>query len=203
VPKCWKNGVEQPIQTWSADGSDYIKGMVVVGGDIYLGGYESTLRNNYAMYWKNGQPYAVDSTTGWLAVTGIAVDGNDVYLSGGATHTNPMVGYWKNGDTTGLTINGVGVSINNVAVSGSDVYFGGYGDQLAKYWKNGWPVTLGNGLGISASYGLFVLDSDVYTSGNQYAGPTVEVGYWKNTTWFPCSFTGLSAWAQAIYVVKQ
>jgi hypothetical protein len=204
-PRCWKNGVLQTVNSYTTNSSDYIYGLEVSGGDIYLAGFEVSGTKRYAVYWKNGQPFAIDSSDGWLAVTDIALSGSDVYLSGGADHHTPIkVGYWKNGNPAGLTIDASGVGPESIAVIGSDVYIGGYNGQVATYWKNGMPVAIGNiSQGMSGGYGIFLLDNDVYTCGYQYTGAIMVAGYWKNTTWFPLPSTGVSPWGKAVFVVKQ
>lgn len=79
----WKNGNAITLTAGTAS-VGIATAVFVVGGDVYVAGYE---QENYygsgpafAKYWKNG--IAVKLSTVSSAATGIAVFGNDVYVSG-------------------------------------------------------------------------------------------------------------------------
>jgi len=45
----------------------------------------------------------------------------------------------------------------SIAVSGDDVYVAGFEDGVAKYWKNGSPVNLGDVSKYSEAYSIFLV----------------------------------------------
>ena len=151
--------------------------------------------------------------------------------------SGPVATCWKNGvpsilpgDGVLQVYNGYGNYlyydyISGLFVSGTDVYMAGgtsefqMGNpasyQFAKYWKNGVPVNLTNGLLDSAYSGsqyyittfpytssIYVSGSDVYVAGNEYTfstGPE-EALYWKNGTFTLLPSAGSLTYANAIFV---
>ena len=77
--------------------------------------------------------------------------------------------YWKNGTPVNYTdgtigFNGTAGEATSIAVSRADVYVAGYeektagnGDNIAKYWKNGNPVILGDVSKNSEAYSIFLV----------------------------------------------
>src|SRR5205814_3244510 len=66
-----------------------------------------------------------------------------------------------------------------------DVYVAGkeYNGSIAiaKYWKNGQAITLGNGVNWSTANSIAVVGSDVYVAGTEVIGPYKQIDkYWKN-----------------------
>jgi IPT/TIG domain len=109
IAEYWKNGVQV---TLSNNGSANC--IVVVGNDVYVGGSTWNGYHNIATYWKNGQAVSITDGTTDAAITGLAIDGSDVYASGyhGTNTGGPVLGdpihgyapvYWKNGVETKLT----------------------------------------------------------------------------------------------------
>ena len=87
---------------------------MVAGSDVYVGGSTWNGYHNIAAYWKNGQIVTLTDGTTDAAITGLAIDGNDVYASGfHSVNTAPQNSgdpihgyapvYWKNGVETKLT----------------------------------------------------------------------------------------------------
>jgi hypothetical protein len=220
-------------------------------GDVYVAGtvwYDpqsnvpyTTSTANYplsgyiATYWKNGKAVNLPSM-GYLAggtsttsnhadyVSGIFVNGSDVYVSGGSneyetdsTSTFQFARYWKNGVSTnlsnGLVDSSAGGTITSspnttgIFVSGSDVYVSGtLAGSQALYWKNGVPVFLTPaGIGGAGAEAIFVNGSDVYAAGYvDSAGESYAV-YWKNgvaTTLStnPSSANGITVSQDAVYI---
>lgn len=150
---------------------------------IYVAGYE----NGTAKIWKNGIPTVIQEGAIIYAMQKV---GDDLYLAGNIG--NNAV-YWKNGVVTILTnsINGANVSVaTSIAVFGSDVYVAGSeanaaNVRVAKYWKNGVPISITDGNYNASLNKIKVVGSDVYLCGYEATIPGVngsgEVGkYWKN-----------------------
>ena len=70
------------------------------------------------------------------------------------------------------------------ASSEVDVYVAGkeYNGSIAvaKYWKNGQPIVLGDGVNWSTANSIAVVDNDVYVAGTEVHGSTQVAKYWKN-----------------------
>jgi len=78
----WKNGQ----QTILGDATMTANAIIVSGSDFYIAG---SVQNGgtKSTYWKNGVPVTVTSAS---KLSGIAVDGNNVYLSGNYTEAVPV-----------------------------------------------------------------------------------------------------------------
>lgn len=105
-----------------------------------------------------------------------------VYVSG---INGPGVGvaaYWKDGVVTNLLSDrSIASSANAITVSESDVYAAGFEGSVAKYWKNGTPVTLTDGKNEAAAASIVVSGSDIYIGGYEYNGSQKQVAkIWKN-----------------------
>jgi len=88
----WKNGVGTNVDTSAAV---YYSGIVSQGSDLYIAGVTKNTANvTSGHYWKNGvmQPLA-DNVVG-VGVTGIAVNGKNVYAIG---YDQVSGVYWQNG----------------------------------------------------------------------------------------------------------
>lgn len=180
--KYWKNDEEHLI--YSQDNADvYARDMFVSdNGDVYIAGASTEKNGNLgAKYWKNGVMTKLVHNTISTA-TGIAVNGNDVYVSGYSLLNNtddmPIAVYWKNGVAFPLSDGTVRTMTSKIAVSGNDVHItGSVADGtakqwLAKYWKNGEETNLLNG---QEANDIFIDGTDVYITGRQGG-----VKYWKN-----------------------
>lgn len=142
-----------------------INGVCINGGDVYavgtvdnFSGYKGPISgSSLAVYWKNGGRSALSGTA--YSISGIAVDGKDVYVSGSGPSSqsnDTEVKYWKNGSMIELTdtpayyqtrtSSGIAVLNNNVYVStnannylpNTTVF------NIAKYWINRQPYFLIN-----------------------------------------------------------
>ncbi len=178
--------------------------------DIYLAG---TGTNGKAVYWKNGTAVVLSNESS--KATGIALSGDDVYVSG--TEGNPSRPvYWKNGTVITLpTIGSLGTEITGIAVSGNDVYVSGYEsvnpvypvmtgvNSVARYWKNGTGYTISTTINNTPSgfpsisgftTGIAAIGNDAYISGSQVIavatlGTFYTPRYWKNGSPLSLSFT--------------
>lgn len=178
--------------------------------DVYAAGWVEGGTNGpatVAAYWKNGTLIVLGDTTsstnnfGSMA-RGIAVNGNDVYVSGVIYTTN--FGYavvWKNGVPIKLSPDSNASEATRIAVNGSDVYVLGYiHDTLSQnntgiqysynpiYWKNGVPYNIPNATAINS---IAINGNDVYLGGavkSAYVYPSgvnaglhgAKAAYWKN-----------------------
>jgi hypothetical protein len=147
--------------------------------------YDNSIANNETVYWKNGAATelvvptpgnAYDYISG--SASGIAVNKNDVYVTGYAGGGK----YWKNGAESDLP-NGFSCYPSAIAVNGNDVYLAGSIDSTspgafstATYWKNGQATALADNPGLSFAYSIALNGSDVYVGG-AVNGSAV---YWKN-----------------------
>ncbi|CAM3735883.1 hypothetical protein MUGA111182_06195 [Mucilaginibacter galii] len=186
--------------------------------DIYIAGDE----NNTATYWKNGEAVRLTDLNNFSHASGIAVFGNDVYVSGYKTNNKDAVyesgssqhtvvtdsknkvpqrngtiaGYWKNKKFMDITDGTVNAEASSIAVIGNDVYVAGYecdgqkaasgsddlNNAVAKYWRNGQPVVLTDGINVARATSVAVKNSDVYVVGYEQLGQnqSKELRYWKN-----------------------
>ncbi len=113
----WKNG-EPTLLTDGTNSVGIARAIVVVGGDVYVAGYEQENYfgggGTYAKYWKNGT--AVKLSTVSSNAIGIAIFDNDVYVVGWENNgTRDVAKYWKNGTAVSLT-DGAFVSVGNAIV---------------------------------------------------------------------------------------
>lgn len=146
----WKNGVLIPLE----DSTNYLHSSVayaikVVGADVYIAGGNC--------YWKNSQQFPLNGIV-W-SISGIAVDGNDVYVSGSGPSSLSNISevkYWKNGNPVELddqptfyqtrTTTGISVVSNNVYLSttANNYLPNASVINIAKYWANNSVYNLSN-----------------------------------------------------------
>lgn len=163
VAKYWKNSVSVIVSDSANRTNALANCIIVVGNDVYIGGYESETAssNIIAKYWKNGKGVnlTVPNPATSPEITFLAVSGTDVYAAGYEQNGNniEVARYWKNGTPVSLTVSAStsrNARINGINVIDNDVYAAGYEYVLrtdlsgtyavlvAKYWKNGVDITL-------------------------------------------------------------
>ena len=160
--------------------------MTIVGNDVYIVGW----CGSDMVYWKNSViSTPLYSPGGILAkdVTGIAVMGNDVYVSGlivQKSDNREYPVYWKNGNLVYLKSDPgylTGSGTRGIAVSGNDVYILGDWAGNAIYWKNEVVNVLPNNSRFA--YSITTSGNDVYILG-KVDDPNVKfnqlAAYWKN-----------------------
>jgi hypothetical protein len=173
----WKNGVKVmlPVDSSTTGTASYS----AISNRITAAGSDVCVLSG-TVYWKNNVPFNLQTYSGeTTTTTGIAIAGNDVYVSGFVDGGQDTAVYWKNGIR--FILNNYGAA-TGIAVAGNDIYFAGvvYG-QLATansvYWKNGveYNVPLGGGANLIA-----VSDSTIYVTGYSYISNLFSQVYWKN-----------------------
>ena len=148
---------------------------------------------NVAKFWKDSIPTFVSDSTKSETLTGMAVSGKDVYLSGYLQGTYwPYAQYWKNGVSVALEVGTAQWGYTTgILVSGTDVYVSGYSvnpapgggyTYIAMYWKNGVRVNVSDGTKFAYANAIAVSGNDVYVAGVESDPPNTNgIGrYWKN-----------------------
>ena len=162
IAKLWKNGSVINLNTGIGNSAE-AKSVIVSGTDVYVAGQEGL-----AKVWKNGIGSNLQIPTGSSinvsSVNSMYISGNDVYVVG-EYFSSPML--WKNGLITNnlFTTGTIYTNTTGVFVKGSDIYVIGY-DQtaapsgfpgdIAKVWKNGFPINLSSGNEISQPWAVYV-----------------------------------------------
>lgn len=180
----YKNGVPDTIKV-NNDGLNVID-FAVNNGDVYVlaNQYTSAGVNNIQIFkngvsiqsFGNGRPYFP---------TGIAFLNQDIRVVGLKIANNLQgLSLWGNGTWTDITTSNLRVQGPGIKVFGSDIYLTGQqetfpnngGWNIAKYWKNGVEVVLGDSISESRVDGIAVSGSDVLAAGKRFSQPC----YWKN-----------------------
>jgi hypothetical protein len=155
---------------------------------IYVAGNEfNSSGSNVAKYWKNGSGIILDDGTD-THLTSIAVSDADVCVAG-TYSTNIIRGrFWKN-NLPGTLTTSSGSGANDILVDGPDIYVAGYETysgvtDIAKYWKNGTPVTLvdPSSTFFACAYSLSKSGEDLYVAGlvKGVDESDIVATYWKN-----------------------
>lgn len=180
--KYWKNDQENHVYT-EASGYTSARDMVITeNGDVYIAGSSREAGVQTAKYWKNGLVTNLPHNN-FSYATGIAVNGNDVYVSGYSMDANTHNAmrtalYWKNGVVVELSDGSVGTTATKIAISGNDVHVvGSVADGTAqqwnaKYWKNEEEINLLNG---QEAKDIFIEGENIYILGS---GGGFK--YWRN-----------------------
>ena len=194
VAKYWKNG--NSVSLSDGNYNAMATAIAIHNGDVHVIGFETRGNITVALYWKNGNP--VFLTNGYSRATAIAVSDNDVYVAGWEIGNNGtrISKFWKNGVPVSISGNppasAMAINGNDIYVAGSEndgdsyTYIGESGDtvyanySVAKYWKNGIPVTLSNGHSDATTTAISLSGSDVYVAGWEYSGDVFVARYWKN-----------------------
>ena len=142
--------------------------------DIYVAGDDSDV----ATYWKNGVTVHLTKADEFSHAAGVAVNGNDVYVSGYKLATKAAI---ESRDDSSQK--------NNVVVDSAGTSHPSKG-AIAGYWKNGSFVKLTSGAVNADGSAIIVSGSDVYVAGFECNGQDADPGsddpkksvakYWKN-----------------------
>lgn len=151
----WKNG-EEHFLTEGSIGQAIAMSIVVVGGGVYVAGYENHAGQNKAKVWINGTETVLTSGTNTEEASAIAVSGGVVYVCG-LEHTVPggsksAAKLWTDGVAQNLTDGSNSkAQAFGIAVNGADVFVTGQeqmvigNEQFIRVWKNGTVTTLNGG----------------------------------------------------------
>ncbi len=173
-------------------------GIAVQGNNVYVSGL---IDDGLPCYWVNGTCYWANETeTGpylslpdrfeYAEATGIAIQGNNVYVSGYYVDSNGNETgcYWKDRTRTDLSVppGYHGSAIGGIAVQGNNVYLYGvywdfnYNNRIFCYWVNGTRTDLSGNSGEVCD--IAVQGNNVYLSGVYWDGYDVKACYWINGT---------------------
>ncbi|MDR3046040.1 MAG: hypothetical protein LBU51_00295, partial [Bacteroidales bacterium] len=196
--KVWKNG---EVLFSIKDGIHNIAPWNIIvtdSEDVYV----STIYNENASYvgdarvWKNGLELY---TIAGAYARGLAIDGEDVYMSGGKYFYmgNAAAKVWKNGEELySLSHSNIPAGVQNMCISDGNIYVVGWeskpppggtgpGIESARVWKNGEQLyDLSNNR--SNAFSIFIDGDDVYVGGEEYLYSSVIYGsyvvarVWKN-----------------------
>ncbi len=184
VAVVWHNGAITAL----GPAKSYAYNITSQGSDVYIGGRSGA----NVVYWKNGvvsAPSLSQSLNG-LQLTGIAVQGSDVYQSGYIYNSvSPTPVYWKNGLFNNLAYTSkkylYGLQTAGIIVANSDLYFLGQG---LFYWKNNQFVEINYSNTSSVLWSATTVSgTDVYVAGETPLSLSTYLGYslayWKNGTY--------------------
>ena len=153
---------------------------------VYVAGCENNSSNvNVAKYWKNAAGVALTDGTENTILWAIALSADDVWTAG-VEFTQPFKGkYWRNGTVYSFSPASRSGAYD-ILTDGDDVYIAGYESNgtkdVAKFWKNGTPVSLTNGTTDACAYALAVTGNDLYVAGIEVKGTKPVATYWKNSS---------------------
>ena len=203
--KVLKNTDIEPI----TDGSRSVRGysLVVDGDDIHIAG--DVVESNILVpaYWKNNVEQILPTVGGRGTASGIALDGNDVYVSGSDSEefgANQMAKFWKNNEPTGIVKSDYYTSSSSLMVIDGDIYIGGAitstvsPNSIPTYWKNGGENIMSGDRLNSNIIDMEMEGPDLYALG--FATDYSEIVYWKNNELVPVANAGNPAFAKSISV---
>jgi hypothetical protein len=149
--------------------------------NVYVAGYEFNANGTaVAKLWKNGiATNLTDGTKEAVPASVFVLDNSDVYVAGYERDETgwPIGKIWKNG--VAVIFPGT-IGASAVYGSGSDVYAAGYGEGIARLWKNGVISNLNDGSVEAGGSGVYVSGSNVYLLGYRWFGNYAAVTLWKN-----------------------
>jgi len=199
----WKNKTFVPVT--NANSIEYL---TLSGSAVVVTGFD---KSGDIAYWPNNSEIDLENTIGRNlfpyqsvltdALTGIALSGSDVYVSGKLSTENEPYSppnavngdfglVWTNANVRLLSRGGNVVSAYynstvGITLVGSDIYVAGRDSSYAGgYWKNNVWTPINNGAYVPTS--ISSQGTDVYITGFDYTptGPIVGLqgNYWKNGT---------------------
>ncbi len=189
--KIWKNGIGTTVTDSIRNG--YVFSVTGNEADVYMCGAERNTSNiDVAKLWKNGIVTNLSNGVQRAGAFTVAISGTDVYVGGYSTVATDgftRATLWKNGNPTIIDGSfGSNAIINDIEIVGADVYCAGSADstgtRVARLWKNGTVVPLGNTINTTGQVSMAVSGTDVYVVYNirdaQIPGAIQEIYLWKN-----------------------
>jgi hypothetical protein len=152
---------------------------------------------------KNGTSQSIVDTATNIAPTGLAVLGDDMYISGFSSYhdgsvpdapTDYHAQCWKNGQLIFRENKTSGAYA--IFIHQNNIYMAGTQGNVACYWKNGARVDLTDGSAPSIAKSIFVTDAHVYVSGML----NYQAVYWKDGAIIPLTTEGTNSMANSIFV---
>lgn len=205
----WKNGEAFQISAGKNNANGYA--IAVKDTIAYIVGSETDepyKMNDVAKYWVNTKPTALSGLSS--KAYGISLVNNDIYISGyqvlGVLNYFPDPVYWKNGIVVTLPkVNPLYYSYATcIAATNDHVYVAGYelgNKYVARYWKDGLPVSLSDGSNDAVASSIFVYNNDIYISGYESKGGRKIAKYWKNGVSVALTNGTTDAEANAIFIL--
>ncbi|MBP6588521.1 MAG: hypothetical protein KA229_00360 [Chitinophagaceae bacterium] len=175
----WKNQSDAST-TLASNSSEAVGNAIAISGtDVYVAGDD----NNNATIWKNGTALTLNNAAG-LPLSCLAIADGNVYA---ASSNGSLIRYWKNETPTDINITpGWYGFVNGIAVDGNDIYLCGWEYNgtvgIAKYWKNGIPVTISDGIRTARANAIAIKNNVIYIAG-EVQGANNSSDYatvWKN-----------------------
>lgn len=184
---------------------------ITVNFAVYAAGdlYSSTNVCN-GMVWKDGKSlYPINSSSSMpLSLSGIAMGGNDVYVSGSIISTSgsstPYL--WDDGEPEPLQVLGGTGAASCCFYSNGDIYSGGFINtgtkNIASVWKDQNIIKLTDGTNSSVVNSVFVNGADIYAVGYTIPSTTgsQKAMLWKNGVQTELSNGTKNAGALSVYV---
>lgn len=201
VATYWVNGVAHALVT-DTTVTSLANGIAIKDTDVYICG---TI-GGAAVYWKNN--VRINLPGGVLGL-GMAINGNDIYVSG-CTYVNNYYTavYWKNGTLVQLGDQTENTYGNSISINGTDVYVGGLSLKAPGtsgfsspvnlvYWKNGTATVLNPMPTNVQPTSILATGSDVYLTGdfNDISYDHRQAWYYKNGQ--PYQLTNINTIASA------
>lgn len=195
VATYWKNQKEIPL-TQDTTGNTFANSIALDGNDVYVVGFQQqSFKNDHAIFWKNGIATSLADDDRSSYANAITIVNGDVYIAG----AEEKAAYWKNGQLNLLD----GDEATSIFVVENDVYVAGFDySGSAKYWINGFSISLTNGTMDARANGIAVVGKDVYVVG--YEDRLAK--YWKNGVAFTLTSkdgeaTGIALQGNDVYIV--
>lgn len=194
----WTDGHPAPL---SGPGTiSQANGLVILGEDVYVAGFENVGASIAPRLWKNGISQPLQDGTKPSIVNCVGVSDGNIIACGNNFDPNapdPPGGFaqlWFNGAISYLTDGSKPVAANSLAKSGADLYVAGYEGWVPKatLWKNGvstpLPAFLEAPATPSFANAVAVSGSDVYVAGMVDRADYQRVPVvWKNNAISPLS----------------